>query len=203
MHGETFHAPDEEVMGTPTSAEPRAVVIGGSVAGLFIANMLIRRDWRVDIFERVGETLASRGAGIAWHEEMKHVMAAAGVGDDTPVGIKVDGRTAYDKSGREIAFYPYPQYLVAWGRVFDPLLSAFPERHYHRGKELVGISHAGPNAVARFADGQAIEADVIVGADGFRSTVRSIEAPDILPRYAGYVAWRGLVEEARLSASFR
>jgi 2-polyprenyl-6-methoxyphenol hydroxylase-like FAD-dependent oxidoreductase len=185
------------------TAKPHVVVIGGSVAGLFIANMLIRRDWQVDIFERVEQTLASRGAGIAWHEEMQHVMAAAGADDDTPAGIKVDGRRAYDKSGSEIAFYPYPQYLAAWGRVFDPLRSAFPEHLYHRGKELVGIGRAGPNVVARFADGETIAADVIVGADGFRSTVRSLATPDIVPRYAGYVAWRGLVEEAALSAAFR
>jgi 2-polyprenyl-6-methoxyphenol hydroxylase-like FAD-dependent oxidoreductase len=178
-------------------------VIGGSIAGLFIGNMLTRRGWRVDIFERVGETLASRGAGIAWHEEMKEVMAAAGVENSAPIGMRVDGRTAYDRSGKEIAFYPYRQYLAAWERAFDPLRSAFPGLHYHAGKDLVGISHANRKVIARFADGQATKADLIVGADGFRSTVRALETPEIVPCYGGYVAWRGLVEEASLPADFR
>jgi len=48
---------------------------------------------------------------------------------------------------------------------------------------------------ARFADGTRERADLLVGADGIRSTVREILWPEVQPRYAGYVAWRGLVEE--------
>jgi 2-polyprenyl-6-methoxyphenol hydroxylase-like FAD-dependent oxidoreductase len=182
---------------------PRAVVIGGSVAGLFVANILIRRNWRVDVFERVEEPLAARGAGIAWHDEYAPIMAAAGADDDAPIGIKVDARIAYDRFGTEIARYDYPQYLAAWGRVYAPLHRAFPSSHYHRGKELIGIDHGPGAVVARFTDGTAAEADLIVGADGVRSTVRSLQAPGVEPRFGGYVAWRGLIEEADLSATFR
>jgi 2-polyprenyl-6-methoxyphenol hydroxylase-like FAD-dependent oxidoreductase len=48
-----------------------------------------------------------------------------------------------------------------------------------------------------------VEADLIVGADGFRSTVRDIEAPEIRARYSGYVAWRGVMDETELSPAFR
>jgi 2-polyprenyl-6-methoxyphenol hydroxylase-like FAD-dependent oxidoreductase len=52
--------------------------------------------------------------------------------------------------------------------------------------------------VARFADGRAAEGDVLIGADGLRSTVRQPCLPAIVPLYAGYVAWRAMVREDAL-----
>jgi len=182
---------------------PKAVIIGGSVGGLFIANMLVRQGWQTDVFERVGEGLASRGLGIARHAELVAIMSAAGAREPGPLGIAVTGRSAFDRSGKVIARFDYPQYLAAWSGVFNPLYEAFPARHYHRGRELVGIDDRKGKVVARFADGASIEADLIVGADGFRSTVRALRAREVTPSYAGYVAWRGIMEETDLSAEFR
>ena len=184
-------------------AAPKAIVIGGSVGGLFIANMLVRQGWQADIFERAGEELASRGLGIARHAELVSIMSAAGVRESGPLGIAVTGRSAFDRSGKVIARFDYPQHLGAWSGVFKPLHAAFPKQHYHLGRELVGIDSRGDKAVARFADGASVEGDLIVGADGFRSTVRALNAPEVLPSYAGYVAWRGIMEERDLSAEFR
>lgn len=43
---------------------PHALVIGGSLGGLFAANLLRSIGWTAQVFERVGDDLASRGAGI-------------------------------------------------------------------------------------------------------------------------------------------
>ena len=165
--------------------------------------MLIRRGWHVDICERVGGELASRGAGIARHHEMISILAAAGVTESGELGIAVDGRTAYDKSGRIIARFDYPQHLTAWSQIYNQLHAAFPREHYHFNQELVEIRSSGATVVARFADHADIESDLIIGADGFRSTVRSLVAPETVPRYGGYVAWRGLMAETDLSNEFR
>jgi 2-polyprenyl-6-methoxyphenol hydroxylase-like FAD-dependent oxidoreductase len=183
---------------------PTVAVVGGSVGGLFIANILARRGWQVRIFERVADSLEARGAGIAMHPELDAILAAAGAVPDGPLGIRVEGRTAYDRTGQQIAFHARAQYLTAWARVFHPLHAAFPAERYHRGRETVAVeADTGGKATLRLSDGERVEADLVIAADGFRSTVRALLAPEVLPRYAGYVAWRGMVDEAALSAGFR
>lgn len=181
----------------------KAVIVGGSVAGLFIGNMLHRAGWDVSIHERVGDDLASRGAGIARHAEMEPIMAAAGVTETGPLGIQVDGRVAVDRHGGQLGRFDFPQYLTSWSYVYNPLKAAFPADRYHGGRELVAVERDGARPVACFADGGAEPADLIVGADGFRSRVRGLLAPAVVPHYAGYVAWRGLVPETALPPAFR
>lgn len=180
-----------------------AIVIGGSIGGLFVGNMLARAGWRVDIFERVQDALASRGTGIARHAEMPKLLEMAGADDSGSLGIQVDGRTAYHRSGAQVAHFDYPQHLAAWSRVFMALEKAFPGEQYHRGKDLLSLEQDDDGVVARFGDGTHASADVLIGADGFRSTVRALLAPEIVPDYCGYVAWRGMVEEGELSDAFR
>jgi 2-polyprenyl-6-methoxyphenol hydroxylase-like FAD-dependent oxidoreductase len=43
------------------------------------------------------------------------------------------------------------------------------------------------------------KADLLVAADGFRSSIRGLLLPEVQPEYAGYVAWRGVVQESDLS----
>ncbi|MDO9710944.1 FAD binding domain-containing protein [Paracraurococcus lichenis] len=185
-----------------TSEGRRAIVIGGSVGGLFAANLLLRRGWDVHVFERATEGLESRGTGIAHHPETEAIMAAAGVRDEHAPGVRVEGRCAVDARGEVAARHHYPQYVTAWGRVFNPLRQAFPAERYHGGKEFAGLSQDAEGVTAHFADGTAMRAALLVGADGFRSAVRAIVAPEVVPLYAGYVGWRGLVEEAEFSAGF-
>jgi 2-polyprenyl-6-methoxyphenol hydroxylase-like FAD-dependent oxidoreductase len=186
-------------------AAPRgsALVVGGSVGGLFAANLLLRSGWRVEILERVAEGLQSRGAGIAMHDELEAILVRAGARVVDGIGGRVDGRTAYDHRGHRLAYHHYPQVLTSWARVFDALRAAFPERSYQAGREVVAVAERPGGIAVRVSDGEVLEADLVVGADGFRSSLRAMFAPDARPLYAGYVAWRGLVEEAELSARFR
>ncbi len=181
----------------------RAVICGGSMAGLFIGNMLHRQGWQVDIYERVDGALNVRGAGIAGHNEYLPILKACGISQERTVGIDVEGRTAYDHTGRQIGFHAHPQYLTYWGLFHDLLRKAFPVSHYHTGIGVEDVTPGISRSVAHLSNGSSVAADLVIGADGIRSRVREIFAPMIKPEYGGYFAFRGTAPEARLSQPFQ
>ncbi len=181
----------------------KALVIGGSMSGLFAAVLLRQAGWDADIFERVEVELTGRGAGIVTHAELCAVLETAGLDPTKDLGVEVPGRKTLDRSGRVIAEYDCRQTLTSWDRVFRMLRESFPAERYHLGKGLMHIEDRGDRVVAHFSDGSRAEGDVLIGADGFRSTVRAEVLPNVRPIYAGYVAWRGLVAENALSDATR
>jgi len=61
--------------------ERRAIVIGGSIAGLFVGAFLRRIGWRVDVYERSSIDLIGRGVGIfATHLELLEALDKCGAG---------------------------------------------------------------------------------------------------------------------------
>ncbi|MGY3586291.1 2-polyprenyl-6-methoxyphenol hydroxylase-like FAD-dependent oxidoreductase [Bradyrhizobium sp. USDA 4341] len=183
---------------------PKALVIGGSMAGLFAALLLRREGWDVDVYERIGAELAGRGAGIVTHSELFDVLGRAGI--DTAaaaVGVVVPGRRVLDRSGQIAGELGLRQVLTSWGHLYGLLKAALPAEHYHHGKNLEGVTEVGDRVVARFSDGSEATGDLLIGADGIFSSVRAQLAANVQPKYAGYVAWRGLVNERDLSARTR
>ncbi|MCZ8150192.1 MAG: FAD binding domain-containing protein [Roseomonas sp.] len=178
----------------------RALVIGGSMGGLFTGLLMRRQGWDVRIFERVGGELAGRGAGIVTHPVLHDALRRAGVEDLDDLGVPLAARRFFSLDGRLVGEHPRPQIATAWDRLFRLLRARFPDAHYRTGHALAAVEDApgGAGVVARFADGSTAEGDLLVAADGFRSTVRSLLLPQAVPRYAGYVGWRGLLAEAEM-----
>ena len=174
----------------------RALVIGGSMSGLLAALALRQHGWQADVYERVAEPLAGRGAGIVAQPELKAILRKLGLEADRDLGIEVAMRVMFARDGRVTHRVPIGQTMTAWDRVFFLLKAALPEANYHRGKELRRVEQRGQGVTAHFADGSTEEADVLIGADGIRSTVRQQYLPDVAPLYAGYTAWRGLIAES-------
>src|SRR3954468_15393082 len=165
------------------------------MSGLLAALALKRPGVDVSVYERVAEPLAGRGAGIVAQPELKVVLRRPGLDPDHDLGVEVPWRPMFSRNGRVTHRMDIPQTMTAWDRVFHLLKGAFPEANYHRGKELRRIEQ-GARVIAHFADRSVEEGDLLVGADGIRSTVRQQYLPDVMPLYAGYTAWRGLVNES-------
>ena len=179
---------------------PQALIIGGSLGGLLAANLLRSIGWNAQVFERVGDDLASRGAGIGTHEELLEIMHRVGITVDASIGVHPRSRTCLDRSGAIQHTMPRPRILSSWGRLYRALKDAFPADAYHFDKSLVSFRSERSGVSALFADGSQAHGDLLIGADGIRSTVRAQLMPDAQPGYAGYVAWRGLIPEASLPA---
>ena len=79
---------------------------------------------------------------------------------------------------------------------YRALRSAFPAEHYYEDSPLTEFSCGEFGVSARFGAGDVQQFDLLVGADGARSFVRQQMLPEVKPRYAGYVAWRGVVPES-------
>ena len=173
----------------------RAIVIGGSMSGLLSALLLRRVGWDVAIYERVEGELSGRGAGIVAQQQLLARLRAIGLATDA-LGVHIARRQIIDTQGRVTHEIDCPQVATAWERVYRLLRDAFPPEHYHRGKGLLNFTQDARGVEARFSDGQTVTADLLIGADGIRSTVRQQCLGAVTPLYAGYTAWRALIPEA-------
>jgi 2-polyprenyl-6-methoxyphenol hydroxylase-like FAD-dependent oxidoreductase len=181
----------------------RALVVGGSLGGLFAANLLSGLGWEVDVFERVGDDLASRGAGIGTHAELVAVLAKLGIAMDERLGVPVGERICLDRAGRVRYRMYWGHTMSAWANVYRPLKERFPATRYHFDKNLVSFCERNRAISAHFSDGSSATGDLLVGADGLRSAVRAQLFPGVEPAYAGYVAWRAMVEDDALPERLR
>ncbi|MBP0633009.1 MULTISPECIES: FAD binding domain-containing protein [unclassified Cupriavidus] len=176
----------------------KAIVIGGSVGGLFAANLLSRAGWEVEIFERTPEALTGRGAGIVTHPELFEALAAAGVTVDDSIGVSVNTRVTLARDGSAVSDRELPQTLTAWGKMYEVLGKAFAGK-YRTSANVTGVATHPDHAEVTLQDGSKHRADMVIAADGFRSGVREHLLPSAQLEYAGYIAWRGLVDETGLT----
>ncbi len=181
---------------TPPASNRRAAIIGGSVAGLFAALLLRHHGWTVRVFERVPTPLSGRGAGIVTHPELVRILEHVGLDAGPDLGVPVTRRLVLSPAGEIIASFDCPQIMTGWDRLWRLLRSGLPDDCYQPGAEFTALEPGTDRVTAHFADGTQFEADLLVGADGIRSAVRTAITGDIPPLYAGYAAWRGLVEES-------
>ncbi len=188
---------DSRRPGNERDKNRRAIIVGGSMSGLLAGIMLARRGWHVDIFERVESELAGRGAGIVAQPELIARLDALGL-DTRDLGVAMSTRKILDQAGAVTTTLECPQVLTAWERVYRVLRDGFPAQFYHRGRAVKAFTQDADRVTAHLADGDALEADLLVGADGLRSTVRAQCLPDVAPLYAGYVAWRALLPESAI-----
>jgi 2-polyprenyl-6-methoxyphenol hydroxylase-like FAD-dependent oxidoreductase len=177
----------------------RAIVIGGSMSGLFTAAFLRQIGWDVDVYERSRVELVGRGAGITGHPELFDALIACGAGTKD-LGVEVEKRIAIDRDGRVTDERPLRQILTSWDRLQRLLRATIDEGRYHLGWNFERVDQDERGVRVTFSGGRVEHADILVGGDGIRSSVRAQMAPDVQPIYAGYYIWRGAPNEADLSA---
>ena len=93
---------------------------------------------------------------------------------------------------------PMAQRFTSWEAIYQTLSSAVPDDCYHLGRTMTGFDQTNGEreVTVRLDHGELVRTDLLVCADGWRSDARERLLPNIQPRYAGYVAWRGTLDEA-------
>jgi 2-polyprenyl-6-methoxyphenol hydroxylase-like FAD-dependent oxidoreductase len=181
---------------------PRALIVGGSLGGLFAANLLRTVDWDVTVCERTSGDLAGRGVGLGTRDELFEALRRAGITIGDAIGVNVHSRICLNRDGTINCEVPIRTVTTAWDRLYRALKDALPAKFYRPGMQLKSFEQSDKKITALFADGSRDEADLLVAADGMNSTVRRQLMPELAPQYAGYVAWRGAVTENELSAAY-
>ena len=174
-------------------------VVGGSLGGLMAANMLLRAGHAVTVLERAAGSLDGRGAGIVTHRPLLAALARCGIAPDTALGVAVHERVVLGADGEVVARAVLPQVLTSWSRLYALLRDALPDSCYVQAASVIDVQQTPSQVNVRCADGRAFTSDLLIASDGIRSTVRNQFAPEVPVNYAGYVAWRGLCDEAVLS----
>jgi 2-polyprenyl-6-methoxyphenol hydroxylase-like FAD-dependent oxidoreductase len=185
-----------------SSGPRRAIVIGASLSGLLATALLRKAGWSVDIFERSDVELFGRGAGITVQPELREALVDAGA-DVSRLGVEIAERIAIDREDRVVERLTYPQTVTSWDKLHNLMRSRIPGEIHHLGCNLQCVEQTSSGVTAYFTNGRVEKADLLVAADGYRSTVRGIYLPEVQPIYAGYVIWRGVADESVMPQSAR
>ena len=185
-------------------------IVGGGIGGLAAALSLLAEGVDVHVYER-SETIREVGAGIAVSPNATRVLYGLGLRPELErTGVRPtawwqrrweDGRTlTRTPLGVEIERrFGVPQYQMHRGDLLAALARAVPTDRLHTGHGLVSLRDDGHRVEATFTNGSEVHADVLVGADGIHSVVRTLLFGPENPRFTGCVAYRALVPMARLT----
>jgi 2-polyprenyl-6-methoxyphenol hydroxylase-like FAD-dependent oxidoreductase len=115
------------------SSNRRAIIVGGSIAGLFAAAFFRRIGWQVDIYERSSIELIGRGVGIfAGHFELFEALDKCGAGT-VDIGVIAYRRIALDRTGAVVAEKPMLQIVTSWDRLRQLLVRVTDRQRYRFG----------------------------------------------------------------------
>ena len=181
--------------------KPRATIIGGSLSGLFTATALRTIGWDVNVFEQSPNELDSRGGGIVLQPDVLEAFRYGGVKLPAHPGVDSGERIYLDQNDRIVEQFYMPQTQTSWNLIYSAMRGALPAEVIHSSERFTPLAQTEETITAHFESGRVAQSEILIGADGARSSVRAQLLPDSQPSYAGYVAWRGLVEENDLPAN--
>lgn len=182
--------------------ERSAVVVGGGIGGMATAAALVRRGWSVEVFEQA-EEFGEVGAGISLWSNAFRALDALGVGErvralgamEVSGGVRDErGRAIVRTDAGELARrHATTAVMLHRAELMSALLDTVPAECLSAGTRVRSVRTERGRAVVEHSRGEST-VDLVVGADGLRSTVRSqlwTLAPP--PSYAGSTTWRMVI----------
>jgi salicylate hydroxylase len=196
------------------SKKPHILIAGAGIGGLSAGLALLQRGFDVEIFDQA-EELRGLGAGVQISANGTRVLHALGIGRESaaiawePQGKEIrlwsTGQTwkLFDLAAESVKRYGYPYLMFHRAdlhRVLADGVTARKADAIRLGHRVVGVDQDRRGATLRFANGGSARGDVVIGADGVHSIVRSELFGADRPSFTGLIAWRGVMEAAKLPA---
>ena len=179
----------------------RVLIVGAGVAGLSLARALQQRGLTAEVVERVSEWEAA-GAGLYLPGNAVRGLGELGIGSAVAARASPIGRQRLlDHRGRLLADIDVDRFWDGVGRciaierseLHQALLDAVGDVTVRLGTSVTEVGE-GPAPQVTFSDGSTGSYDVVVGADGVRSTIRQIALRGPTARYVGQASWRFVVD---------
>ncbi|TVR68364.1 MAG: hypothetical protein EA427_10645 [Spirochaetaceae bacterium] len=175
-----------------------ALIIGASYAGLVAAAALKANGWAVRIIERSGSP-SRTGGGVVVQPRMMEYLRGRGIGITGVVGVPARSRKIFREDGSVLTMPETASAYTSWDILLRELEKVVGPDSIERGVAMSDILDWGASGEVELSDGTTTASTVVVAADGVGSLTRRLLVPGIEPKYAGYVAWRGMVSEQDLS----
>jgi len=193
-----------------TAKTRSALVIGGGIAGPVMALALQKAGIEASIYEAHDHGPKGAGGGMSIAPNGLDALDVLGLGDQLrAASAPMTGIVLQDWAGRRLGEFRSPRGIAPMRFIMRMDLQGILLREACRrgirieqGKRLTHIDETSRGFDARFADGTSASGDVLIGADGIRSTVRSLIDPDAPgPRYAGLISFGAQLRESGLPST--
>lgn len=181
---------------TPVSDIRTVGVVGGSLGGLFQAVALAEFGLDVAVWERSAGRPDDRGAGIVLQPSVAWFLNMFCGVDPDRISVPVTHRQFFSREGRSHHTLMRQQ-MISWGAIYTSLRDRLDSARYHDGQPVTALTPR-PDGVDVHVGDAVHSVDLAIIANGSASRHRSLVAPDSAPRYAGYVAYRGVIDETEL-----
>lgn len=195
-------------MDTNTLSTLRVAIIGAGYGGASAAVALDRIGvTNVAVYEQAA-ALGQVGAGIGLRPEtverfrnwgLFDAIAAVSSPSDHLEILSADGSTVFAQEewpNRRAFAQINDTRIIHRGDFIEALATGLPAGSLRLGYKLAGIADRGDHAELTFENGEVVEADVVIGADGIRSLVRTALFSQVPPVFAGEHAYRVVIDEA-------
>ena len=180
------------------------IVIGAGIGGLAVALALRKQGFDVQVYEKAQQLLPV-GAGLTLFPNGLNTLekVAPGIvqslldtGSSTvQVNIKKNsGETVFQKQQHLLENYGKPMLNIRWSKLQEILTSFLPVDIIHLNHRCVDFKQDENSVEVTFANGKTLHTDLLIGSDGINSAVRQTLVKDGLPRYAGRLSWRAVIE---------
>ena len=189
----------------------RILIVGAGIGGCALGWALRRLGFEVILFER-SATIAEVGAGLSLWSNATRALQRLELGhlvDNLSVPM-VDGGF-YSHQGELISQNPVqllnerygsPNIIVHRAELLDGLLQAVGVENVRMGAQCASVSQNGSKVKLQLTSGEQIEGDLLIGADGIKSVVRTSMGFPLKLRYAGYTGFRGIMDVKASGLSF-